>query len=273
MDKILVAVFDTERSAFEGVTALKELHRDGDVTVYATAVIAKDASGNAVVRQSAEAGPLGTLVGLVSGSVIGLLGGPVGVAVGAYVGGVGGLFYDLAKSGVDIEFVDEVSTALAPGKAAVVADIDEAWITPVDARLGALGATMYRRVPSELDEEEWTREVKAARAEFDAIRAEWKQAGQNAKDSLEARMEAADRKLTSIEDRITDTIGRQRDELEAKLATLRSQWESANQQRRTELEGRMTELRADYDLRRQKLEQARELSRQAHELRKEAVLP
>ena len=45
MNKVLVAVFDTEQAAFEGVSALKELHRDGDITLYASSVIVKDADG------------------------------------------------------------------------------------------------------------------------------------------------------------------------------------------------------------------------------------
>ncbi len=37
LNKMLVAVFDTEPAAFEGLQALKDLHRDGDITLYATA--------------------------------------------------------------------------------------------------------------------------------------------------------------------------------------------------------------------------------------------
>ena len=56
-NKILVSVFDTEATAFEGLTALKDLHHEGDITVYATSVIVKDHSGNVAVRQTAEKGP------------------------------------------------------------------------------------------------------------------------------------------------------------------------------------------------------------------------
>ena len=115
-NKILVSVFDSERTAFEGLTALKDLHRDGDITLYASTVIAKDAAGVVAVRQAADRGPVGTLVGIVTGGLVGLLGGPVGVAVGAYVGGFGGLMYDLFKAGVSMDFVDEVSASLTPGQ-------------------------------------------------------------------------------------------------------------------------------------------------------------
>ena len=153
-NKILVSVFDSEPVAFGGLTALKDLHRDGDITLYASTVIAKDPSGTVSVRQSADRGPVGTLVGAVTGGLVGLLGGPAGVAVGAYVGGFGGLMFDLFNAGVSMDFVDEVSASLTPGKVAVIADIDESWVTPVDTRLGALGGTTFRRYSGDVVDDE-----------------------------------------------------------------------------------------------------------------------
>ena len=69
-NKILVSVFDTEQMAFEGLTALKDLHREGDISLYASTVIAKDASGTVSVRQAADNGPIGTLAGMVTGGLV-----------------------------------------------------------------------------------------------------------------------------------------------------------------------------------------------------------
>jgi hypothetical protein len=33
MDKMLVAVFDSDTAAFDGLSALRELHRDGDPNI------------------------------------------------------------------------------------------------------------------------------------------------------------------------------------------------------------------------------------------------
>ena len=120
MNKILISVFDTEEAAYEGVRVLKNLHGDGDITMYASAVIAKDAQGQVGVRQAADRGPVGTLVGIVTGSLVGLLGGPVGVAVGAYVGGTGGVLYDLFSAGFGVDVVDDVSEALTPGMCSIL---------------------------------------------------------------------------------------------------------------------------------------------------------
>src|SRR5574341_1042540 len=138
MNKMLVAVFGTEAAAYEGLSALKELHGNGDITLYETAVIAKDSSGAVSVRQTPPEG-LGTAVGALTGGLVGLLGGPVGAAIGVSAGGLTGLIFDLGKAGVDIGFADEVSKNLAAGKVAVIAEVEESWETPVDTKLGKLG--------------------------------------------------------------------------------------------------------------------------------------
>jgi uncharacterized membrane protein len=71
MNKMIVVVFDNERQAYEGYRALKDLHADGTITLYGDAVIAKDASGTVFVKEAADKGPLGTAVGLLTGSLVG----------------------------------------------------------------------------------------------------------------------------------------------------------------------------------------------------------
>src|SRR5262249_33030356 len=145
MDKMIVAVFDTEAKASEGLRALGELHREGSLTVYSDAVIAKDASGTVALRQSASIGPVGTLLGGATGTLIGLLGGPAGAAAGMLVGSMGGSAFDIANLGVGADFGDDVSKRLTPGRAGVVAEIEEDWITPLDDRIDKIGGSVYRR--------------------------------------------------------------------------------------------------------------------------------
>ena len=86
MDKMLVVVFKDESRAYEGTNALRELHAEGSITLYAAAVIAKDAQGKVTVKQAADQGPAGTALGFATGGLIGMLGGPAGVALGAATG-------------------------------------------------------------------------------------------------------------------------------------------------------------------------------------------
>ena len=52
MDKMLVAVFDSDTAAFDGLNALRDLHRDGDIALYGWAVIVKDKTGKISIRQA-----------------------------------------------------------------------------------------------------------------------------------------------------------------------------------------------------------------------------
>ena len=121
---MLVVVFDNEPKAAEGMNALRELDRNGDITLYANAVVSKDAIGNWRIAQAADEGSIGTATGLLTGSFIGLLGGPIGLAIGAGVGMVAGLAFDVRRDGINSIFVEETSNALAKGKTAIIAEID-----------------------------------------------------------------------------------------------------------------------------------------------------
>jgi uncharacterized membrane protein len=271
-DKILVSVFDTEQAAFEGLSALKDLHNEGDITLYASTVIAKDASGAVSVRQEADRGPVGTLVGMVTGGLVGLLGGPVGVAVGAYIGGFGGVMYDLFNAGVSMDFVDEVSTSLTPTKAAVIADIDETWVTPIDTRIGALGGTTFRRLPGEVMDDELVRETDAARTELEQLRAELREASSEAKANVERAIEAQKRKLEALDERIGKALAAEKAEFEARLATLRDQQAKTRESQRQRIEARIQELKASHEARKAKLAEARVLAKGSIEATREALV-
>jgi uncharacterized membrane protein len=272
VNKILISVFDTEEAAYEGLTALKDIHRDGDITVYASAVIAKDIGGQVAIRQAADRGPIGTLVGVVTGGLVGLLGGPVGAAVGAYVGGTGGVLYDLFTAEFGADIVDEVSAVLLPGKAAVVADVDEYWITPVETRLGELGAITFRRVPGEVFDEQLMREAEASRAELVQLRAELAEESGDAKAKVQAAIATQQRKLEALVARIDAAIDQQKAQLDAKLSTLRTQWDNAIGKQKERIDAQITEVKASHEARQAKLQQARGTAKEALEETKEAVV-
>jgi len=271
MNRILVSTFDSEEAAFEGLSALKGLHRYGDITLYASSVIAKDSAGVASIRQEADSGPVGTLVGLVTGGLVGLLGGPLGVAVGAYIGGFGGLLVDLFTTGMGMDFVDEVSASLTPGTAAIVADIDETWVTPVDARLAALGGTTYRRYAGDVIDEQLVRETEAARTELLQLGTEMRDTTGQAKANAETAIKRQQQKLEALVARIDKELDRQKTEYEARLSTLQEQREKAKEEHTQRIDARIAELKASHETRKAKLEEARRLAKQSTELTKEAL--
>jgi uncharacterized membrane protein len=103
---------------------------------------------------------------MLAGILLGTLGGPIGLAIGASIGGLAGLIFDLARAGVSADFLEEASQALAPGKTALLAEIDEKTTAPVDTKLGELGGHVYRRPRSEFVEDQVLDELDTIEAEL-----------------------------------------------------------------------------------------------------------
>lgn len=145
MDTLLISVFNADESAYAGLAALSELDRQGDIKLYSSTLVAKDMHGKTSILDDPDRAPRGMLAGAIGGGLVGLVGGPPGAAVGAFIGGLGGGLHDGVRDDEERNFVDEATSALEPGGAAIIAELDEDWLTPVDTRLGALGARSFRR--------------------------------------------------------------------------------------------------------------------------------
>jgi uncharacterized membrane protein len=150
MERILVVVFDSRDKADEGSRALQELDDEALIALYESAIIVKDAAGATTVVETRHEMAEGTLDGTAIGTLIGLLAGPMGLAVGAAGGLLVGAAADLARFHIGQEFVNDVKKALEPGKAAVVAEIDEELTDDVDTRMKSLGGVVFRRDHAEV---------------------------------------------------------------------------------------------------------------------------
>jgi uncharacterized membrane protein len=263
MDKMLVAVFDSETKAYEGSRILKELDAEGSLTLYAVAVIAKDASGTVTVKQSADEGPVGTAVGLLTGSLIGALGGPVGLAIGVAAGTLGGAMYDTARLGVGEDFLSEVGRNLQPGRTAVVAEVDEEWVMPVDSRMEAARGVVFRRVRGEVVDAQINRDVAALKAEVAGLKAEYQKASGAAKAQLQTKIDAAKAKLLAIQERARAASDAAEKETTAKIKYLQEHVAKAHGEAKAKLEARIAQVRSDSKQRIDKLHQAWELTKQA----------
>ncbi len=263
MDKMLVVVFDSELKAYDGSRALQELQNEGSINLYAKAVITRDAAGKVEVKQEGDMGPVGTAVGLLTGSLIGLLGGPVGLAIGAGVGTYGGMMYDLLHLGVSEDYINEVEKSLQPGKAAVVAEVWEEWTLPIDTRMEALGGVVFRRASMELVDEQIERDVAALNAELTELKAERDRATGEARAKLQAKVDATKAKMQATQDAIQARMEASQKETEAKIKSLQEQAAKESGERKAKREARIAELRADQKRRSDLLKQAWDLTKEA----------
>jgi hypothetical protein len=161
---------------------------------------------------------------------------------------------------------------MTPGTVAVVADIDESWVTPVDARLGALGGTTFRRYPGDVVDEELARETEATSKDLEQLNAELRGASGEAKANIEAAIERQRAKLDGLVARVEKTLEERKAEFEARLSTLRAQHDQARAEQRQHIQERIDALKASYDARKEKLEEARQLAKASAEKTREAVV-
>jgi len=263
MNKFVVVIFSDEATAYAGTRALKELDAEGSLTLYGMAVVARDAGGKLSVKEAADQGPLGTAVGALAGGLIGLIGGPVGAAIGLGSGTLLGSSFDLFNLGVNASFVDEISREIMPGRAAVVAEVDEGWVTPLDTRMDALGGVIVRESRADVVDEQYQQEVSALKAELAQLKAEYAQAREETRAKLKARIDQTQTKLQDTSARAQAWLDRQRQETEAKVQALQARAAKEKAEVRARSEQRSAEIRAGYERRSAKLKQALALAKEA----------
>ena len=272
MNKVIFVGFDTEQKAYEGDRALHDMHRDGTLTLYNDAVVVKEPGGKVAVRRAPDAEPVGAFGGMLTGGLIGLLGGPVGAAVGLGAGTLIGAAFDLTKEGVDRDFVEDAGARLEPGKAAVIAEIDEQWQAPLDTRMEGLGGTLVRRTQTQIEDAYLEREIETAQKELAVLESETVaevKATQTEKarkqaEKLQAKIDAAKRKVQEKEDELARKLQSVKDEGDQKIAVLEAQKATATAESKAALERRLADVRSDYERRTGRLQEAVDRRKAAH---------
>ena len=221
MNRMLVVVFDNEGKAYEGRNVLRQLDAEGSVSVYASAVVARNPDGTADVKQT-DPGLLGTLVGTPVGGLIGLIGGPTGAAIGAVTGLAAGMMGDLDNARIGEDFLDDIQDGLRPGEAALVAEVDEDWTTPVDTRMEALGGRVFRRALSDVRDTSNDEDTAAIKADIAQTKAEHAQARADRKTKLQERLNQLDSKLQQRLEKAKERREAARRAAQAKVAILKA---------------------------------------------------
>jgi uncharacterized membrane protein len=246
MERLLAVVFDKESSAYEAARALNQLDAEGSITVYNAQVIEKNADGTATTKDT-EAFPLQTAKGYLLGSLVGLLGGPVGLGIGMAVGTTAGMIGDVNIAGLNSDFVNDVTTALRPGKFALLADLNEEWVTPVDTRMESLGGVVFRTARKEYAAEDRAREVALLKSDMDSLKAEHAQARAETKAKLQGKIDVLNTKLQRKLEEAKQRSQQMKDETDARVKTLQTKAAIAKGDAKTKMESRINQLREEAD--------------------------
>ncbi len=276
MEKFVAIVFDTEEAAYKGADAMRDLHRNGELAVYAAGIITKDSEGEISVKSSADEGPIGTAFGMLLGAMVGVLAGPVAVASGAAVagsaaaasaaaggmaaggltGGVFGAYRDLWVSGMDLTILDQVGTELLPGKSCIVASVDEVWTTPLDARMKDAGGTIFRKLRADAVDDELAAEMDAYDRELDDLADELDAADAAAEAAIKEKVATAKAKMKEAGEKISRRADEMDAEFDARLDAIDEQIANANDRMKAKFEKRKAEIVADRDRRAKALDDA-----------------
>jgi len=159
MERMLVALFGDEAKAREAAQALQAMGDDSEIALHTVQMFSRNEDGVVASADVYNALPEGTMGGTAVGSLLGLLGGPVGLAIGAGSGLLVGATADYAKRRVTTDFAQQVADKLTPGRAAVVAEVDEEETEAVNERMQTLGGVVLRRDLSDLADQEYEHEM------------------------------------------------------------------------------------------------------------------
>jgi uncharacterized membrane protein len=247
MERMLAVVFENETKAYEGSRALNQLDQEGSISVHAESVVQKNTDGTVSVKQVDGDFPIRAVAGTAIGSLVGLLGGPVGFAVGAAIGATVGLLRDAYLADVNVDFLDDLSKALTPGKFAVLADVSEEWTTPVDIRMEALGGFVFRTPRERFEEERRVKELAALRAEITQLKAEHAQARADRKAKIQAKIEALNQKLQDKLDEAKQRSEALKKETDAKVNALQEKAAKAQRETKTAINARIAEIKNRYE--------------------------
>lgn len=170
LNKVLVAVFDSETATESGLQALRGLHAAGEITLHAVGVMFKNAQGQVALTKTVQhGGPAelkadtsdchGTRTGLPCFHCLPM--GPLEDSSNAFTARA---VRDFWLTGVGMDVVEVAERYLHPGTLALLAEIEEVSVGPVNAALAALNGHVFRRTRAELAEAQLCQEVQAFRA-------------------------------------------------------------------------------------------------------------
>ena len=272
MEKMLVVVFDNESQANDGIAALKQLDKEGSISVHAGSVIKKGSDGKTELVGTKEEFPVRAVGGTAIGCLIGILGGPVGVFLGASSGAVLGAFCDLYSSGVNAEFVEEVTGKLTPGKYAIVADISEENVTPLDTKMASLGGQVMRTRKRYEEIDQLKGDVKSLDAEIVLLKKEWENARREHKASLQAKIDKLKEKREKRMEKGKKQLEEMDKERDIKVRNLKEKASKAHGETKAVMEARVSQINKSYEETLKKLKEleAERLEKKADQLEKKA---
>jgi uncharacterized membrane protein len=256
MGALLVMVFDDEAGSREGAQALRALHAEGAITLYASAIVAREPRGRglAIREPVGEAeGAAAPIVGAMLGALVALLGGPATAVARTVEAGLVAAVRDLVEAGLGAGYLEQISRQLQAGRCAVVASAEEESPIPLELVVASLGGSVLRHGHGGTGADEIVmREVEGLRRDLAALRQDRNLAKASAAGQAVPRTREAELRRSLKHARLL--AGALRREAAAKVSVLRAQAAILDGEARAAVESRAGRVRAALEARASRLD-------------------
>jgi uncharacterized membrane protein len=139
-DNVVVVQFDESSKAYQALSELNRLGREGRVNVNSAVLLERAEDGGVRVPEGADnAAGYSVATGGLVGMLIGALGGPIGMLLGGSIGVMSGSAGELARSSDQEVALQVIGERLQPGSPALVAEVEEPAEEVIDGAMSALG--------------------------------------------------------------------------------------------------------------------------------------
>jgi len=146
VDSVVVVGFKENDQAYKGLSALKSLSDQQQLTARSAAVVERDQAGTLQIKDSfdAESG-VATAGGGLVGMLLGVIGGPYGMLLGLTGGALAGGSFELRHADEQDEVLTQLNAAINPGHTVLVAQVNEPTVAVLDKAMGDLGGVVIRK--------------------------------------------------------------------------------------------------------------------------------
>jgi uncharacterized membrane protein len=150
MNRLVAVALDHFDDARDALGSLRDLERQGLIRFEDTALVERDPDGTTHVKNEVSGTTeKGAVVGALLGAILGFMAPLLGIAIGAAAGAAVGAAMDTGVSGA---FVNDVKTALRPGRSALFLVIKEAELDAVMAAMRPYrGEVIQTTLPDEAE--------------------------------------------------------------------------------------------------------------------------
>jgi uncharacterized membrane protein len=196
VENVVVVGFAESSKAYQALSVLKECSAEGRIGLESAAIVERTQEGELRVPESVDNDEL---VGMASGSLIGMLigvlGGPLGVLIGWGGGALMGGAFDVDRAVTSDEALTVLGRAIPPGTTAVIASVEEPAVEVIDAEMYKLGGEVTRRPVAEV-----MGELEAAEEAADAA-------------AREARRELREKRKAEVHANVDERVGKLKEKL------------------------------------------------------------